>query len=170
MPNLLKNFFKDVLLEEKTMSLFDNLEWYLPDAEPASTLITNLWILTKAGAIPWRKPVSRKNSHSAYRKGHVRFGIINKIVGEITTSLLGIIITIYKTVNKNDDIEYLLTLKLSPHERVTKHLFETRSHHNEKLQEIYGSLDSGFFGSVVFSYSEIDQARHQVLKTINDMN
>jgi len=170
MPKLFKDFFKNMLLGEKTMSLFDDLEWYLPDAEPANTIITNLWILTKAGAMPWRKPVSKKNSHSASHKGHVRFGIINEIVGEITTSLLGIIITIYKTVNKNDDVEYLLTIKLSPQERVTKQVFETKGHHNEKLQEIFGSLDSGFFGSVEFSHSEIDQAQHQVLKTINSMN
>jgi len=169
MPDLLRNTVKEILLGEKVMSLFDGLDWYSSDTRPASTLITNLWILTQAGAIPWHR-VRRENHHSIYRKGHDRFGIINKIVGEIAANLSNIIFTIYMTTKKNGDIEYLLTFKLSSYEQVTKHVFETKDHHNVKLQDIYRSLDSGFFGIVRLPDLKIDQARYRALVTIKDMN
>ncbi len=169
MPDLLKDFFRDVLLEEKVMTLFDNLGWYLPDTRPASTLITNLWILTQTGAIPWHR-VRRESRHSIYQKGCDRFGIINKINGEIAVNLFNTIITIYMTTNKDGDTEYLLTLKFSSHKQVMRHVFETKGHHNVKLQDIYRSPDSGFSGSVKLSIFRVARAQYRAMITIHDMN
>lgn len=168
MSDLPRNLIEEILLGERVMSLFDGPDWYSSDTRPASTLITNLWILTQAGAIPWHR-VRRENRRSDYHKGCDRFGIINKITGEIAARLSDTIITIYMTIKKNGDTEYLLTLKLSPHKQVTKHVFETRGHHSMKLQEIYRSLDSGFFGSVKLPVLRIVQALCRALVTIKRM-
>jgi hypothetical protein len=167
MLRMLKRFW-DAFPSIEILEDFAKVDKCTPDKAPASTLIANLWLLTRAGALPWHKEASGDPHFSAYRVGETALEI-NDIVGEASTDLFGSIITIYETTRpRSSDVEYLLVLK-SPCDQVTKHIFENRAHRNEKLREMYEGVDNGFNGCEKLPFPKIDQARRRALQSLNNM-
>ena len=158
--------FKNCVSSKGVLLLTDDPVPFFPDKRPASTLITNLWLLSEAGVIPWCK----RNTKSYDNIYHVdNTGLkIYEVIDEITITTFGLFITIYKTIDKDNTVRHLLMLK-PIYGQAARQVFEIGNHHNEKLQEISDGLDNGFFGSVEPPFLEIDQAQRRTLETINEM-